>query len=85
MQGCPPELSFNESSYRDSSLCLSLTGGSGTGWGIRTYDDAREHAYDATMKNISIIDSIIDLESDYKNTRLFNNLYRNILDAYEAY
>ena len=85
MQGCPPELSFNESSYRDSSLCVSLTGGSGTGWGIRTYDDAREHAYDATMKNISIIDSIIDLESDYKNTRLFNNLYRNILDAYEAY
>ena len=29
MQGCPPELSFNESSYGDSSLCLSLTGGSG--------------------------------------------------------
>ena len=85
MQGCPPELSFNESPYGDSSLCLSLTGGSGAGWGTRVYDDAREHAYRTTMKNIAIIDSVIDLESDYKNTKLFNNLYRSILDAYEAY
>ena len=85
MQGCPPELSFSESAYDDSSLCLSLTSGSGAGWGIRAYSDAREHAYDVTTKNIAIIDSVTDLESDYKNTKLFNNLHRSILDAYEAY
>ena len=85
MQGCPPELSFSESPYGDSSLCVSLTGGSGAGWGIRTYGDASEHAYETTMKNIAVIDSVIALESNYKNARLFNNLYRNILDAYEAY
>ena len=93
MQGCPPELSFNESPYGDSSLCLSLTGGSGlsltdgsdAGRGIRVYDDAREHAYRTTMKNIAIMDSVVDLEADYKNTKLFNNLRRSILDAYEAY
>ena len=85
MQGCPPELSFSESPYGDSSLCLSLTGGSGAGWGIRTCCDAREHAYDATMKNIAIIDSITNLESNYRSTKLFNNLYRNILDALDAY
>ena len=84
MQGCPPELSFIESPYGDSSLCVSLTGGSGAGWGTRTYGDASEHAYGTTMKNTAVIDSVIALESDYSNARLFNNLYRNILNAYEA-
>lgn len=32
-----------------------------------------------------IIDSVIDLESDYRNTKIFNNLHRSILNACEAY
>ena len=85
MQGCPPELSYHAPLYGDSSLSVSLRNGSGAGWGICTYGEAREHAYSATMKNIQVINSVTELESNYNDTTLFNKLYRRILDAYEAY
>ena len=86
MQGCPPELSYSDSSvYKHASLNVSLRNGNGTGWGLRTYSDAREHAYSTTMKNIQVINSVAALESNYEDATLFNNLRERILDAYEAY
>lgn len=78
MRGSPPELH-----YCDPFFCIAFSGGAGTEW--ENSDSTKEWAYCAVMKNIAIIDAAIDLESDYKNTKLFNVLRRRILDVYEAW
>ena len=82
LRGLPPNLSFDSSGV--GSLCISLTSGSGAGWGIQTYNDAWEKAYSRTMNNIALINAVTELESDYKSSTLFNKLHKAIIGAYEA-
>ena len=83
LQGLPPDLSFDSSGI--GSLCISLTSGSGAGWGIQTHDDAWEKAYSRTMNNIALINAVTELENDYKSSALFNKLHKAIIGAYEAW
>jgi len=85
MQGCPPELTYNHRPHSDSVYVVSFTKGSGAGWGLGTHDEAREHIFAETRKNIKVIQAVYELEKDYKSTTAFNTLRRAIIDAYEAY
>lgn len=83
MQGCPPELSYEESPLSNSVYVVSFTKGQGAGWGLCSTDKAREQIYSVIKKNIAVIGAVGKLEKDYSNTRLFNKLHETIIDAYE--
>ncbi|MEE9215582.1 MAG: hypothetical protein V3U54_12580 [Thermodesulfobacteriota bacterium] len=85
MQGCPPELSYNEASGDKSIFSVSFTKGSGAGWGLKTYDEAGEHVFKEVKKNMNVIEAVYDLEKDFENMSKFNSLHRALLEAYEAY
>jgi hypothetical protein len=84
MRGCPPELSFQGNPSSNAIFIVSFTQGEGAGWGLRSTDDAEEHLYNVTKKNIDVINNVYELEKDYSNTRLFNQFHKSIIEAYET-
>ncbi|ETR65955.1 MAG: hypothetical protein OMM_05857 [Candidatus Magnetoglobus multicellularis str. Araruama] len=85
MQGCPPELSYEESPSSNSVFVVSFTKGKGAGWGLCSTDEAREQIYNVIKKNIAVIRTVCELEKDYSSTRLFNKFHKTITETYENY
>ena len=61
----------------------SVTGSSGAGWGLHSSEQAKDKLFTTTANNLAVIDAAYTLETDYSNTRYFNELHKAILNVYE--
>ncbi|MEN8123123.1 MAG: hypothetical protein ABFS35_22485 [Bacteroidota bacterium] len=67
-----------------TSIIIKFSKGIGKGWGLTDYKGAGNHIYKEVQKILRIISALNKLEVDYKSTKLFNNLRRELIEAFEA-
>ena len=83
--GYPPNLSVEPRGDQEHIIVISFSGGSGAGWGLRSYEEAAEALGQKVRKNLEVIEAMYQLERDYTSERWFQELQKALREAYQAY
>ena len=83
--GYPPNLSVEPRGDEAHIMVISFSGGSGAGWGLRSYEEAAEALGQKVRKNLEVIEAMYQLERDYTSERWFQELQKALREAYQAY
>jgi len=83
--GYPPNLSVEPRGDEAHIMVISFSGGSGAGWGLRSYEEAAEELGQKVRKNLEVIEAMYQLERDYTSERWFQELQEALREAYQAY
>lgn len=82
--GYPPELSYERSLTEKGIFSLAFRKGSGAGWGLHSYDEAKNRIGEEIKSNIEVIKAVYDLEKNYKSTKAFNQLERILVRVFAS-
>lgn len=83
--GMRPQMDYQGAMDDVGTLAVQFERGRGKGGAEINPYSAVNQIYDDVKANLDVIYAANLLEADYKSTRLFNQLHRALIDAYEAH
>ena len=84
LAGCPPQLHYELGQGGPDSLVIEFHHGRGAGWGLEPPDLAVEKFTQEMRDHVAIIESVYDLEEDFRSTEALNELTHRLLTVYRA-